>query len=73
MMIITIQSAVDETDYCYILAYADLSTGEINVMNVEKDISSLISELDNILTHEIVVKQLLIKKQLPQLHQKGKY
>ena len=54
--------AVDETDYCYILAYADLSTGEINVMNVEKDISSLISELDNILTHEIVVKSTFNKE-----------
>lgn len=56
--------AVDETDYCYVLAYSDLSTGEINVMNVEKDISSLISELDNILTHEIVVKSTFEKKTL---------
>ena len=64
--------AVDETDYCYILAYADLSTGEINVMNVEKDISSLISELDNILTHEIVVKSTLNKEAITTITSKRK-
>lgn len=64
--------AVDETDYCYILAYADLSTGEINVMNVEKDISSLISELDNILTHEIVVKSIFDKEAIATITSKRK-
>lgn len=64
--------AVDETDYCYILAYADLSTGEINVMNVEKDISSLISELDNILTHEIVVKSTFNKEAITTITSKRK-
>lgn len=64
--------AVDETDYCYILAYADLSTGEINVMNVEKDISSLISELDNILTHEIVVKSTFNKEAIATITSKRK-
>lgn len=64
--------AVDETDYCYILAYADLSTGEINVMNVEKDISSLISELDNILTHEIVVKSTFNKEAITTITAKRK-
>ena len=64
--------AVDETDYCYILAYADLSTGEINVMNVEKDISSLISELDNILTHEIVVKSTFDKEAITTITSKRK-
>lgn len=47
--------AVDETDYCYVLAYADLSTGEIYTMNVEKDFSSLLSELDSLTTKEIVL------------------
>ena len=64
--------AADETDYCYILAYADLSTGEINVMNVEKDISSLISELDNILTHEIVVKSTFNKEAITTITSKRK-
>lgn len=64
--------AVDETDYCYILAYADLSTGEINAMNVEKDISSLISELDNILTHEIVVKSTFNKEAITTITSKRK-
>ena len=48
--------AVDETEFCYVLCFADLSTGEISVMNVEKDLESLLSELDNLLTREIVVK-----------------
>jgi len=48
--------AVDETEFCYVLSFADLSTGEISVMNVEKDLESLLSELDNLLTREIVVK-----------------
>lgn len=56
--------AVDETDFCYVLCYADLSTGEINVMNVEKDVSSLISELDNILAKEIIVKSTFDKETL---------
>lgn len=72
MMIINYTVAVDETDYCYILAYADLSTGEINVMNVEKDISSLISELDNILTHEIVVKSTFNKEAITTITSKRK-
>lgn len=64
--------SVDETDYCYILSYADLSTGEINVMNIEKDISVLISELDNILTREIVVKSTFDKDVIAAITNKRK-
>lgn len=59
--------AVDQTDLCYVLGYADLSTGEIFIMNVEKDLSSLISELDNLLTREIIVKQDFDKKVLEEI------
>ena len=62
--------AIDETDYCYVLSYADLSTGEINVMNIEKDTNSLISELDNILTHEVVVKSTFNKETLDLIRSK---
>lgn len=62
--------AIDETDYCYVLSYADLSTGEINVMNIEKDTNSLISELDNILTHEVVVKSNFNKETLDLIRSK---
>ena len=47
--------AVDVTDLNYVLAFADISTGEVSVMNVERDLTSLISELDNLLTREIIV------------------
>lgn len=47
--------AVDVTDLNYVLAFADISTGEVNVMNVEKDLTSLVSELDNLLTREIII------------------
>ena len=46
---------LDETDLNYVLAFADISTGEVSVMNVEKDLTSLVSELDNLLTREIIV------------------
>lgn len=48
--------AVDETDFCFVISYADLSTGEVSVMNVERDITALLSELDNLSTREIVIK-----------------
>jgi len=58
---------VDETDFCFVVSYADLSTGEISVLNVEHDITSLLSELDNLLTREIVVKSTFSSDVLTQL------
>ncbi|MCX5775174.1 MAG: DNA mismatch repair protein MutS [Firmicutes bacterium] len=58
---------VDETDFCFVVSYADLSTGEISVLNVEHDITSLLSELDNLLTREIVVKSTFSSEVLTQL------
>lgn len=64
--------AVDETDLNYVIAYADLSTGETNVMNVEHDWTSLISELDNLLTREIVVSSNFSKETLEEITNKRK-
>ncbi len=64
--------ACDETDLNYVLAYADLSTGEINVMNIERDFTSLLSELDNLLTREIVVKSSFNSKTLDEIVNKRK-
>jgi len=58
---------VDETDFCFVVSYADLSTGEISVLNVEHDMTSLLSELDNLLTREIVVKSTFSSEILTQL------
>ncbi len=62
--------AVDETEFCYVLSYADLSTGEISVMNIEKDLESLLSELDNLLTREIVIKSVFSAELLTSLNAK---
>ena len=48
--------AIDENEFNFVLSYADLSTGEIYVTNIEHDLTSLLSELDNLATKEIVVK-----------------
>lgn len=48
--------AIDENEFNFVLCYADLSTGEIYVTNIDHDLTSLLSELDNLATKEIVVK-----------------
>ena len=47
--------AVDETENYFIFAYADVSTGEIFVENLEKDIDAVINEINNLSIREIVV------------------
>ncbi len=64
--------AVDETDLNYVMAYADLSTGEINTMNVEHDFTSLVSELDNLQTREIIIKSSFNKDTLSSIINKRK-
>lgn len=64
--------AVDETDLNYVMAYADLSTGEINTMNVEHDFTSLLSELDNLQTREIIIKSSFNKDTLNSIINKRK-
>lgn len=63
---------VDETDLNYVIAYADLSTGEMYVTNVEHDFSSLLSELDNLLTREMVVSTSFSSKTLEEITNKRK-
>lgn len=45
---------LDVTDNYYIFSYADVSTGEIYVENLEKSIDSVIGEIDNLSIREIV-------------------
>ncbi len=63
---------VDETDLNYVIAYADLSTGEMYVTNIEHDFSSLLSELDNLLTKEMVVRSTFSSKTLEEITNKRK-
>lgn len=63
---------VDETDLNYVIAYADLSTGEMYVTNVEHDFSSLLSELDNLLTREMVISTSFSSKTLEEITNKRK-
>lgn len=63
---------VDETDLNYVIAYADLSTGEMCVTNIEHDFSSLLSELDNLLTKEMVVRSSFSSKTIEEITNKRK-
>lgn len=46
---------LDVTNNYYVFSYADVSTGEIYVENLEKDLDSVMSEIDNLFIKEIVV------------------
>lgn len=45
---------LDVTDNCYVFSYADVSTGEIYVENLEKNIEAVLSEIDNLSVKEVV-------------------
>lgn len=46
---------LDETDNYYIFSYADVSTGEMYVENIEKDLDLVLSEIENLGIKEVVV------------------
>ena len=48
---------VDDYVNFFVLAYCDLSTGELNVVNVEHDISLLINELNSLEIKELVTTE----------------
>ena len=54
--------AADETDFNYVLSFADLSTGEVGVLNCEKDVNALLNELDGLSARELVLKSSFDKK-----------
>ena len=54
--------ATDETDFNYVLSFADLSTGEVGVLNCEKDVNALLNELDGLSARELVLKSSFDKK-----------
>jgi len=47
--------AIDDNPLYYVVAYSDLSTGELAVFNVEHDRASLLSAIDNLAAKEIVI------------------
>ncbi|MDD6302485.1 MAG: DNA mismatch repair protein MutS [Bacillales bacterium] len=47
--------ALDSTDNYYVFSYGDVSTGELYVENLEKDLDIVLSEIDNLSIKEIVV------------------
>ena len=61
---------VSETEHCFVLAYCDVSTGEIFVENLEKDIDAVISEIDNLNVREIVVATSFPAKYIEKIRQK---
>ncbi len=48
-------ACVDRKENCYVFAYCDISTGELVVENLEKDIVSVANELENLSIREMVV------------------
>lgn len=48
-------ACVDKLENNYAFSYCDISTGELFVENLEKDISSVINELENLSIKELVV------------------
>lgn len=46
---------LDQTPHCYIFSYSDISTGEVFVESLEKDIDTVINEIDNLSIREVVV------------------
>lgn len=48
-------ACVDRKDNFYVFAYSDISTGELLVKNIEKDIGLVANELDNLMIKEMVV------------------
>lgn len=45
---------VDITDNYYVFSYSDVSTGEVYVENLEKNIDAVINEIDNLAIKEVV-------------------
>jgi len=62
--------AVDDYHDFFVIAYCDMSTGEMNVINTEHDYTALISELDTLETKEIIVTSFFDKGILKDLHDK---
>jgi DNA mismatch repair protein MutS len=65
-------TAIDDHGFKYVLAYGDVTTGEINVTNIEHDLAILQGELDNLLTREIVVSSTFDKQILEEITQRNK-
>ncbi len=61
---------LDETDNYYIFSYADVSTGEMYVENIEKDLDLVMSEIENLGIKEVVVSTSFDAKALMQMKSK---
>lgn len=55
---------LDVTDNCYVFSYADVSTGEIYVENLEKNIDAVLSEIDNLSIREVIASTSFSSKDL---------
>jgi DNA mismatch repair protein MutS len=60
-------AAIDDNGSFYIIAYCELSTGELGVINLEKDEDRLISELDALDVKELVITSKFNQKVLAPL------
>ena len=61
---------VSETDNYYVFSYGDVSTGEIFVENLEKDIDAVIDEITNLNIKEIIVSTSFSSKSIERIKQR---
>lgn len=61
---------ISEATNCFVFAYADVSTGEIFVENLEKDIESVIDEIINLNIKEVIVATSFPAKYIEKIKQK---
>lgn len=61
---------VSETENYYVFSYCDVSTGEIFVENLEKDIDEVIDEITNLNIKEIIVSTSFSSKSIERIKQR---
>lgn len=61
---------VNEAENYYVFSYADVSTGEIFVENIEKDIDAVIDEITNLNIKEIIVCTSFSSKSIERIKQR---
>ena len=62
---------IDETENFFVFAYSDVSTGEIFVENLEKDIEAVIQEISNLSIREVVVSTTFNAKHIEKIRQRN--
>ena len=63
-------ACVDKAENNYVFAYADISTGELFVENLEKDLASVINEIENLSIKELVVSTTFSSRDIEEIRKR---